>query len=61
MVDRPAAGKAGSLNAGDAVLTEFPRIYLDADIVSPAGAVAALADVLLKEMGESASQYGDEL
>ena len=24
-------------------------------------AVAALADVLLKEMGESASQYGDEL
>ncbi|WP_315549313.1 glycosyltransferase [Microbacterium aurum] len=46
VVDRPAAGKAGALNAGDAVLTEFPRIYLDADIVSPPGAVAALADAL---------------
>ncbi|MGP3535750.1 glycosyltransferase [Microbacterium sp. RD1] len=43
VVDRSAPGKAAALNAGDAVATGFPRIYLDADIVLPTGAVAELA------------------
>jgi glycosyltransferase involved in cell wall biosynthesis len=42
VVDRPEPGKAGALNAGDAVAPAGPRVYLDADIVVPAGGVAAL-------------------
>ncbi|TDC53143.1 glycosyltransferase [Jiangella ureilytica] len=42
VVDRPEAGKTGALNAGDPVATGFPRIYLDADIVLPAHAVATV-------------------
>ena len=40
------AGKAAALNAGDAVAVGFPRVYLDADIVLPPGAVDALAGAL---------------
>lgn len=40
------AGKAGALNAGDAVAVGFPRVYLDADIVLPPGALRALVDGL---------------
>lgn len=43
VVDRPQPGKAGALNAGDLVAPTGPRAYLDADIVIPPGAVAALA------------------
>jgi len=46
VIDRPEPGKAGALNAGDAVATTYPRIYLDADIVVPDGAVAALVERL---------------
>lgn len=42
VVDRPEPGKAGALNAGDDVAPAGPRVYLDADIVAPPGAVAAL-------------------
>jgi glycosyltransferase involved in cell wall biosynthesis len=35
-----------ALNAGDAVATSFPRMYLDADIVVPAGGVDALVEGL---------------
>lgn len=40
------AGKAAALNAGDAVATRFPRIYLDADIVVPAGGLERLTTAL---------------
>jgi glycosyltransferase involved in cell wall biosynthesis len=46
VIDRPEPGKVGALNAGDAVAVGFPRIYLDADIVLPPGAVRALAGAL---------------
>ena len=42
VVEREEPGKAAALNAGDAVAQGFPRIYLDADIVPPAGSLAAL-------------------
>jgi glycosyltransferase involved in cell wall biosynthesis len=42
VVERPAPGKAAALNAGDAVSTSFPRIYLDADIVLAPHALGAL-------------------
>ncbi|HQZ84294.1 MAG TPA: glycosyltransferase [Actinomycetota bacterium] len=38
--------KPNALNAGEAVATGFPRIYLDADIVVPRGGVAALSAAL---------------
>lgn len=44
VVDRPEPGKAAAMNAGDAVAEGFPRIYLDADIVVPAGGVARIED-----------------
>lgn len=46
VIDRPEAGKAAALNAGEAVASSFPRIYLDADIVAPPHAVAALVQRL---------------
>lgn len=42
VVDRPEPGKAGALNAGDAVASAGNRIYLDADIVVPPDGIAAV-------------------
>ncbi|GAA5201512.1 glycosyltransferase [Microbacterium jejuense] len=42
VIDRRQAGKPGALNAADEVATGFPRLYLDADITVPAGALAAI-------------------
>lgn len=49
VIDRPDPGKAEALNAGDAAATGFPRLYLDADIVVPAGGVDRLLATFAKE------------
>lgn len=46
VVERAEPGKAGALNAGDAVAVGFPRVYLDADIAVPTDVVRALRDAL---------------
>jgi glycosyltransferase involved in cell wall biosynthesis len=43
-LDEP--GKARALNAGDAAVAGFPRIYLDADVELSASAIRSLAAVL---------------
>ncbi|GIF13746.1 glycosyltransferase [Actinoplanes teichomyceticus] len=43
VIELPAAGKAGALNAGDAVAVGFPRVYLDADIVLSTDGLRALS------------------
>jgi len=42
VIDRSEAGKAGALNAAEEVATQFPRFYLDADIILPPHALSAL-------------------
>ena len=46
VLDLPAPGKAAALNAGDAVATSTPRVYLDADIATTPATVRALAAAL---------------
>ncbi|GAA3923380.1 glycosyltransferase [Microbacterium invictum] len=42
VIDRIEPGKAGALNAADDVAQDYPRIYLDADITVPPGAISRL-------------------
>jgi glycosyltransferase involved in cell wall biosynthesis len=46
VLELPAAGKAGALDAGDRAATGFPRIYLDADVELTTAAARAVAAVL---------------
>jgi glycosyltransferase involved in cell wall biosynthesis len=46
VLDLPAPGKSAALDAGDAVASSFPRIYLDADVAATSATVRALADAL---------------
>lgn len=51
VVERSEPGKPGALNAAERVANGFPRVYLDADIVLPAGALAALEEALRTRRG----------
>ncbi len=46
LIELPAPGKPAALDAGDAAVSTFPRVYLDADVVIDADAVQALMDVV---------------
>lgn len=46
VVELEAGGKPLAMNVGDAAVTSFPRIYLDADIQIPPGGVDALVAAL---------------
>lgn len=46
VVERSEPGKSAALNAADLIATSFPRVYLDADIVLPADAMANLRRTL---------------
>jgi len=46
VVELTQAGKAGALNAADAIAEGFPRFYVDADVTLPAGALDALRAAL---------------
>lgn len=52
VLDLPSPGKAAALNAGDAVATSTPRVYLDADIATTAATVRALASALSQPGGD---------
>lgn len=51
VVERTEPGKPAALNAAERVAEGFPRVYLDADIVPPAGAIAALTRALDESSG----------
>ncbi|WP_229068349.1 glycosyltransferase family 2 protein [Actinoplanes sp. DH11] len=60
VLDLATPGKSNALNAGDAVATGFPRVYLDADIVLSTAAVRSLTDALRAE-GAFAATVGRRL
>jgi hypothetical protein len=43
VLERTEASKVGALNAGDAACENFPRVYLDGDVIIDAAALRALA------------------
>jgi glycosyltransferase involved in cell wall biosynthesis len=49
VVESPEPGKAAALNRADAVASEYPRIYLDADIPVATATIRALRDVLTED------------
>lgn len=57
VLDLPAPGKVGALNAGDEAATALPRIYLDADIELGPGALTALVTELSSEQPLIASPH----
>ena len=51
VVELAGGGKAAALNAGDAAVRRFPRVYLDADIVVAPAALRQLVAVLAQDAG----------
>jgi glycosyltransferase involved in cell wall biosynthesis len=49
VLDLPAPGKPGALNAADASATTFPRIYLDADVELTTAVARELATILAED------------
>jgi hypothetical protein len=49
VLELPAGGKAAALNAGDAAVSSFPRVYLDADIVVSSDALRRLVADLAED------------
>ena len=58
MVEIPEANKSKALNAGDLAAKQFPRIYLDADIVVTTAQARSLCDAL---SGASTTAMGKPL
>ena len=48
VVELAVGSKSAALNAGDARVSAFPRLYVDADVVLGPGAVSALLQVLAR-------------
>lgn len=46
VIDLPDAGKVGALNAGEAVVRAFPRVFLDADVTMDVETLRRLVEVL---------------
>lgn len=46
VLDLPVAGKVGALNAGEAVVRSFPRVFLDADVTIDVETLRRLVEVL---------------
>lgn len=51
VVDRVTAGKPGALNAAERLAETFPRVYLDADILTPPDGIATLVKALNEHAG----------
>jgi len=54
VVETPVPSKAAALKLGDSVAKYFPRVYVDADVLLDAKALATLVDALVGEVEASA-------
>ncbi len=59
VVETPRASKTGALNLGDAVVSGFPRFYVDADVVLPLASVRRIAARLTEGEAPAASPVMD--
>lgn len=55
VLETPVASKVGALNLGDAHVTGFPRLYLDADVELSGSSARATADALRAGRGLAAA------
>lgn len=55
VIDRAEPGKAGALNAAEAVAASYPRVYLDADIIVPPRGLQQVLDALAATPGTLAA------
>jgi glycosyltransferase involved in cell wall biosynthesis len=55
VVETERASKTGALNLGDAVVSGFPRFYVDADVVLPLASIRRIAARLAEDDARAAS------